>query len=136
MRRPQGNGVVLAVLRSPAHRLLSGMALELRYSGRRSGRTYALPLQYVRDGARLVVVPQDAPAKTWWRNFATPRPVTLRLRGRLVDGVARTVAPDDTAWATALQAYAARWRRLAATVHGPIVVIDLDRSGDVRPGPS
>ena len=28
--RPQGNGLVLAVLRSPAHRLLSGMTIELR----------------------------------------------------------------------------------------------------------
>jgi hypothetical protein len=36
-RRPQGNGLVLAVLRSPAHRLLSGTAIELSYTGRRSG---------------------------------------------------------------------------------------------------
>ena len=45
-RRPRGNSFVLAVLRSPAHRLLSGMAVELRYTGRRSGRRYVLPVQY------------------------------------------------------------------------------------------
>jgi deazaflavin-dependent oxidoreductase (nitroreductase family) len=120
--------VVLAVLRSPGHRLLSSTALELRYTGRRTGRLYALPVQYARDGDRLVVVPQNAPTKTWWRNFVTPRPVRVRLRGRLVDGVARAIPPTDAAWEPARQAYAARWRRLAAAVHGPIVVIDLGPS--------
>ena len=51
MKRPQGNSLVLAVLRSPAHRLLSGMAVELRYTGRRSGRVFAPPLQYARGRA-------------------------------------------------------------------------------------
>jgi hypothetical protein len=37
-RLPQGNAIVLAVLRSRAHRLLSGAAIELHYVGRRSGR--------------------------------------------------------------------------------------------------
>ncbi|HSJ44112.1 MAG TPA: hypothetical protein VK923_05445 [Euzebyales bacterium] len=52
-RLPQGNGIVLAVLRSPFHRLLSGVALELRYTGRRSGREYVLPVQYARRGDQL-----------------------------------------------------------------------------------
>jgi hypothetical protein len=41
MRRklPQGNAIVLAVLRSPAHRIVSGQAIELRYRGRKSGRS-------------------------------------------------------------------------------------------------
>ena len=71
MKRPRGNAVVLAVLRSPAHRLLSGATVELRYVGRRSGQQYALPVQYVRDGSRLLVLPQDLDSKSWWRNFRT-----------------------------------------------------------------
>ena len=55
VRRPQSNGLVLALLRSPAHRLLSGMAIELRYTGRRSGRQFTLPVQYAREGNRLLV---------------------------------------------------------------------------------
>ena len=78
-RRPRGNSFVLAVLRSPAHRLLSGMAVELRYTGRRSGRRYALPVQYAREGQRRVVVPQGPESKTRWRNCATPQPVDERL---------------------------------------------------------
>jgi hypothetical protein len=48
-RKSHGHGPVLAVLRSPAHRLLSGMAIELRYTGRRSGREFTLPAQHAPD---------------------------------------------------------------------------------------
>ena len=86
LKPPQGNAVVLAVLRSRAHRLLSGSAIELRYTGRRSGRQYALPVQYARADDHLVVRPQRWEHATWWRNFRTPQPVTVRLAGRLRDG--------------------------------------------------
>jgi hypothetical protein len=82
VKRPQGNALVLAILRSRVHRLLSGLAVELRYTGRRSGRTYALPVQYARTGDRLILWPQGADRKSWWRNFRTPGPVMVRLAGR------------------------------------------------------
>src|SRR5688572_16569955 len=94
-RRPQGDSVVLWILRSRAHRLLSGSAVELVYTGRRSGRRITLPVQYAAGGDRLVVVPQDPAHKTWWRNFQTTQPVTVRLRGRLRTGTARVVPPED-----------------------------------------
>ena len=126
MKRPQGNAVVLAVLRSPAHRVLSGVAVELRYTGRRSGRQYALPVQYARDGSRLVAVPQDADSKTWWRNFRTPQPVTVRLAGRLRKGTARVVDRGDPVWEEDRRLYGSRWRRMADRLDGPVVEITLD----------
>ena len=125
MRMPEGNGVVLAVLRSPLHRMLSGTAVELRYAGRRSGREYVLPVQYARDGERLIVVPQGAESKTWWRNFLTPQPVSVRLRGRLRPAVARVVEPEGPQWEKDRQAYEARWRRLSGKLTGPIVEIEF-----------
>src|SRR5215471_9373591 len=94
VKRPQGNSFVLAVLRPPAHFLLSGAAIELRYAGRRSGRHYVLPVQYARDEERLVVVPQHAESKTWWRNFVAPQPVSVRLGGRLHAGIAPRCPPQ------------------------------------------
>src|SRR3712207_5590597 len=88
VKLPQGNAIVLAVLRSRAHRLLSASAIELRYTGRRSGRQYVLPVQYAGTGDRLVVRPQHWQHSTWWRNFRTPQPVTVRLAGRLHEGTA------------------------------------------------
>jgi deazaflavin-dependent oxidoreductase (nitroreductase family) len=125
IKKPQGNSLVLAVLRSPAHRLLSGMAIELRYTGRRSGRQYVLPVQYARAEERLVVVPQGAESKTWWRNFLTPQPVSVRLNGRLRDGIARVVHPDDAEWEEDRRVYELRWRRLAGRVVGPLVEISI-----------
>ncbi len=125
LKMPQGNAIVLAVLRSRAHRLLSASAIELRYRGRRSGRQYVLPVQYASAGDHLVVWPQHWQHSTWWRNFRTPLPVTVRLTGRLHEGTARVVTPEDPQWRTARQAYAARWPRMARRVTGPLVLISL-----------
>jgi hypothetical protein len=131
MRRLQGNAIVLAVLRSPAHRLLSGMAVELRYTGRRSGRQFVLPVQYARAGDRLVVVPQAPESATWWRNFAKPAPVQVRLRRRWYEAVAHVVRPDDPRWEPDRQVYEARWRRLGGRVRGPLVSVTI--RGPVTP---
>ena len=125
VKPPQGNAVVLAVLRSRAHRLLSATAVELRYTGRRSRREYVLPVQYAAAGDELVVWPQHWQRSTWWRNFRTPQPVTVRLTGRLHEGTARVVDPGDPQWRSARQTYATRWPRFARRVTGPLVVIDL-----------
>ena len=125
VKPPQGNAVVLAVLRSRAHRLLSGSAIELRYAGRRSGRQYELPEQYAGAGDHLVVRPQHWQNATWWRNFRTPQPVTVRVAGRLRHGTARVLDPGDPDWRSARQTYATRWPRSARHGRGPLVVISL-----------
>ena len=125
LKLPQGNAIVLAVLRSRTHRLLSASAIELRYTGRRSGRQYVLPLQYASAGDLLVVRPQHWQHSTWWRNFRTPQPVTVRLAGRLHEGTARVVDPGDPQWQSARQTYATRWPRMARRGTGPLVVISL-----------
>ena len=124
-RKRQGNGLVLAELRSPVHHLLSGMAIELRYTGRRSGRQFTLPVQYVREGERLLVAVQDPSSKTWWRNFRTPQEVSVRLRGKVRQGTARVVGPQDPMWDRDRRLYEARWRRLVGQVSGPLVQITL-----------
>lgn len=78
------NPVVTALLRSPAHRLLSGQLLVLAYEGRRSGRSFQLPVQYRRIGEAVVVVPGWYEQKRWWRNFTDGAPARLLLRGSWV----------------------------------------------------
>jgi F420H(2)-dependent quinone reductase len=122
----QGNGFVLAVLRSPAHWLLSRMVIELRYTGRRTGREYVLPLQYAGSGERIVVRPQAVERSTWWRGFRAPTPVIVRLRGRIGSGVAQVVLPHDPLWEPARELYVSRWRTSAKRTTGPLVVISID----------
>jgi hypothetical protein len=82
------NPLVRAVLRSPFHFLLSRRLVVLRITGRRSGRTFELPVGYVRedDGLRIAVASPER--KQWWRNIRGPTPVGIVLRGCTRDGVA------------------------------------------------
>lgn len=103
-----GNRMALAVLSSPLHRMVSRSLMALTYEGRRSGKTYTLPLQYLltRDG--LVVWAGNGARKTWWRNFETPREVTVRLRGAEHLGKAEVVA-DVTRRADLIEKYLAKY---------------------------
>jgi hypothetical protein len=114
------------VLRSPAHRLASGMVIELRYTGRRTGREYALPVQYAQAGERLVLRPQAVQRSTWWRNFHTPTAVTVRVAGRLRRGTALLVTAREPAWEQSRDLYRSRWRRSSQRLSGPLVVISLE----------
>lgn len=88
------NPLVCAVLRSRFHRLLSGSAAVLTVTGRRTGRSYHLPVQYAAEGQVLYVVPGGWEHKAWWRNLIQPARVRLRLRGRDVTCVGQAFAGD------------------------------------------
>ena len=75
------NGLVLALLRSPLHGLASKALLILSWSGRKSGRRFSIPLGYQEDEDALIVVISKRDEKTWWRNFQTPWPADLVVRG-------------------------------------------------------
>jgi hypothetical protein len=75
---------------------------------------------------RLVLWPQRPERKLWWRNFRTPQPISVRLAGRMHDGIARVAVPDDPEWPEARSLYASRWPRVSARLAGPLVVISLD----------
>lgn len=52
----------------------------ISYKGRKSGRQVTLPVNYVRDRETLLTL--SVRTRTWWWNFSSPAPVTLRLQGR------------------------------------------------------
>jgi deazaflavin-dependent oxidoreductase (nitroreductase family) len=81
------------ILRSPFHGILSGRYAIIEFTGRKSGRRYATPIAYVREGDR-VLISTDSP---WWRNLVGGAPVRLRLRGRTVAGTATAVTDRDEA---------------------------------------
>ncbi|MGZ4516807.1 MAG: nitroreductase/quinone reductase family protein [Mycobacteriaceae bacterium] len=88
------NPVVRPLLRRPiGHRLGRHVAL-LRYRGRRTGRSYELPVQYVRDGNRVWILPGLPEHKTWWRNLHDGAEVDLTLAGRRLHG--HSVVLDQT----------------------------------------
>ncbi len=89
------NPLIAAILRSPAHYLLSLGLMLITVTGRRSGRSYTIPVGYQRVDGALVVMVSRARHKQWWRNYREPSHVALRLRGREVLGRAELVSPKS-----------------------------------------
>ena len=75
------NAIVIALLRSPAHRVLSGRLIVLSYTGRRTGRRHTIPVGYTEHPGHLVVMVGHPERKQWWRNLREPAPVRVLLRG-------------------------------------------------------
>src|SRR5579884_2877593 len=71
------NPFVSAILRSPLHRLLSRRFMLLTVTGRRSGRTYRIPVgRHERNGALLV-----AADGAWRHNLRDHAPFRLTIGG-------------------------------------------------------
>jgi hypothetical protein len=93
---PLLNAPVAAIAASPrlGARLRRNVTV-ITYTGRRSGRTFSIPVAYRRRGDGIEVAANLPDAKTWWRNFVGEGgPVTLTLDGAERDGQA--VAHRDT----------------------------------------
>lgn len=80
---PLLNAPVAAIAASPRFgaRLRRNITL-VTYTGRRSGRTFCIPVAYRRRGDEIEIVANMPDAKTWWRNFVGDgAPVSLTLDG-------------------------------------------------------
>jgi len=84
------NPVVKALLRSPLHGLISHDLMVLSFTGRKSGKQYAVPVGYLQKDNRLYF----SCLAGWWQNLPGA-PVMVRLRGQDRDGTAaRIVDPE------------------------------------------
>jgi len=115
---------LLAVLHSPLGRMFGGLC-ELRFVGRISGRTISLPVQYVREGTRLVVYVSHASDKRWWRNFIDGLSVQVHVAGLSCQGHGHVVGAGhpDRAWAE--RTYHRHHPRVELMPTAPMVVIDI-----------
>jgi hypothetical protein len=121
------NPVVRRLLRSPAHRLLSGSVLLLAYTGRRSGVRRELPAMYAVLGDGFLVAAGQPDTKTWWRNFAGDvRPVTVTVGGRPRSCRARLLEPGTAEHQRAVDTYRERYPRAPFGDATPLLVLTPD----------
>ena len=81
------NPVLRTILRSPAHRLVSGRVALITYSGRKSGRSYTIPVFYRDKGDEVTIAVGWPERKVWWRNLTGEGgEVRLMVRGRELRG--------------------------------------------------
>jgi hypothetical protein len=80
---PLFNAPIVALAASPRFgALLRRSITTITYTGRRSGRTFNIPVAYRRRGDEIDIIPNMPDAKTWWRNFlGDGAPMTLTLDG-------------------------------------------------------
>jgi hypothetical protein len=80
---PLFNAPIVALAASPRlGRMLRRSITLITYTGRRSGRTFCIPVAYRRRGDEIEIVPNMPDAKTWWRNFlGDGAPMSLTLDG-------------------------------------------------------
>jgi len=111
--------------------LMRGSLCILRYTGRRSGREYATPLSYVRDGQIVRLL--SSYNTHWWRNFTNDaRSVEVEIAGERLAGKARAITADGAPLREGVRAFLTALPR-DASIYG----IRLDderrpREGDIE----
>lgn len=79
------NPIMAWLLRSPLHGLVSGSMMVIAYTGRKSGKTYQTPVNFLPDGDLLYTT--SFRQRTWWRNLRGGAPVKVWLHGRARTGL-------------------------------------------------
>lgn len=80
------------ILKSPLHGLLDRNLMLVTVTGRKSGKHYTTPVNYLIDGDTLLTV--SLRSRTWWRNLRGGGPIEVRLKGATLKGRAEACADD------------------------------------------
>lgn len=83
------NPIMSWMIRSPLHFMVSKNMMLMTYTGRKSGKSYTTPMNYLAlDGALFTNSYRE---RVWWRNLRGGADVTLRLRGEDVPAHAEVI---------------------------------------------
>ena len=90
------NHVVKAILRSPAHGMLSDRLCVMTVTGRRTGKKRSFPCAYAEGPDHLRIHIDWPEKKVWWRNLKAPAPVSVRVRGMQLSGIGEAQGDPKT----------------------------------------
>jgi|YNPBryBLVA2012_1023415.scaffolds.fasta_scaffold10173_3 deazaflavin-dependent oxidoreductase (nitroreductase family) len=92
-----GNGFMATLLRSPLHGFISKSMMLITVTGRKSGKTYSTPVNYLRSGDMLITTSYRE--RSWWRNLRGGAQVTVRVQGKDLTGQGEVI--EDAAGVSA-----------------------------------
>lgn len=84
---------VVWLLKSPLHGLISSAVMLVNYTGRRTGKVYAVPVNYVFTQEGLLVM--SLKKRVWWRNLTDDTRFTVRLQGKSYSASAEVFETGD-----------------------------------------
>lgn len=87
------NTVLIPLLRSPGHRLVSKTVMLITFTGRKTGQQYSFPVGYKREENTITIFTRKD--RKWWRNLQDGAEVSLRIRGKNLTAVATSNLQDD-----------------------------------------
>jgi deazaflavin-dependent oxidoreductase (nitroreductase family) len=116
------NPLMKWLLASPLHFFVSGNTMLITYKGRKSGKTFTTPINYLRNGDCLITT--SLHQRVWWRNLRGGDSVELLIKRKALTAVPR-VLEEQAAVEGALGAYF----RLAPKV-ARYYKLTLDEEGD------
>lgn len=97
------NKLMIRLLRSPLHGLMSKNTLLLEITGRKSGRQYIIPVSYVPQDDQTILC-STLRSRSWWKNLRGGADVTVWLRGQERSARATAVYDDAAAIAAGMTA--------------------------------
>jgi hypothetical protein len=88
------NTLMTWMLTTPGIQAMVGQGVALlSFTGRKTGKTYTIPVSYQREGDTVTVITKRV--RNWWRNFQSPAAVELRLAGRNFHGRAEAATGES-----------------------------------------
>lgn len=90
-------------LHSPAHFVFSDSIVVIKYTGRKTGKSYEVPVRYVEKNGVLQCYTDKRAG--WWPNLRDNPNVTFRLRGRDINYATRVLIDDTEKLRTELKEY-------------------------------
>src|SRR5512135_340764 len=88
------NSLMAWLLHSPLHGMISKSIMLLTVTGRKSGKAYSTPVNYVRAGNTLWVT--SPRGRTWWRNLKSGAPVRVLFGGRELQARGEAIVDKPT----------------------------------------
>jgi len=124
-RRPPkiANTIAALLLRSPLHGMLSKFLILLTFTGRKSGKKYAIPVGYGRKGNTLALFTDHI----WYKNLLANPKVQVRLQGKDRSGTAEVILDDKERTAQEMKDFVSHSKQ-AARAYG--ITFDADESAN------
>lgn len=119
------NKVMVWLLKSPLHSIVSKNIMLVTYTGRKSGQVYTIPVNYLRQDD--IFTTTSFRQRTWWRNLRGGAPITIRVKGQNLKAEANVIE-DDQGVTTGLMAYLRQAPNLARYYN-----VGLDPEGQPNP---
>lgn len=95
------NPFMVLLLRSPLHILASKSTLLITFTGRKSGKSYTTPVNYVSRGDLLYIV--SLRSRTWWRNLRGGAKVNVCLPGNNLEAAGEVIEDHESVTAELME---------------------------------